>query len=114
MKYYTVYLNPATSGIFSRLPPANTTWPFHSYNGYITNMYTKAQYTVAKSFHYTCIIFGFLMFGSAFIFIFGRLKWMGNLLFFSLQFQYISMIVIQVFTPMLFGLSQIKTVMGYN
>jgi hypothetical protein len=60
------------------------------------------------------MIFGYLILGSAFLYIFGRLKWMGNLLFFSLQFQYLSMVIIPVYTPMLAGLSQIKTVMGYN
>jgi hypothetical protein len=60
------------------------------------------------------MIMGYLIFASAFLYIFGRMKWIGNLLFLSLQFQYLSMVFITKFTPMLGGLSQIKTVMGYN
>ena len=76
--------------------------------------YTPVQYKVALSFHYICKIFSYLILFSAFLFIFGRLKWMGNLLFFSMQFQYLSMILIPHFNPMLAGLSQLKTVLGYN
>jgi hypothetical protein len=77
-------------------------------------MYTTVQYQVAASFHYISMILGYLILASAFLYIFGRMKWLGNLLFFSLQFQYLSMVIIPRFTPMLSGLSQIKTVMGYN
>lgn len=60
------------------------------------------------------MIVGYLILASAFLYIFGRLKWMGNLLFLSLQFQYLSMVFIPRFTPMLGGLSYVKIVMGYN
>jgi hypothetical protein len=69
---------------------------------------------VAGSFHYIAMILGYLILASAFLYIFGRLKWIGNLLFFSLQFQYLSMVIVPRFNPMLSGLSTIKTVMGYN
>jgi hypothetical protein len=54
------------------------------------------------------------MLGTAFLFIFGRLKWVGNLLFFSLQFQYISAAIIPKYNPILHGLAQMKPILGYN
>lgn len=54
------------------------------------------------------------MLGTAFLFIFGRLKWVGNLLYFSLQFQYISTVIIPKYNPILHGLTQMKPILGYN
>jgi hypothetical protein len=54
------------------------------------------------------------MLATAPFFIFGRLKWVGNMMFLSLQFQYINMIIINKFSPMLSGLSYFKAVMGYD
>lgn len=98
------FLNPAASGIFSRLPPANVTMLMDSDNGFLLIYYTDTQYKVADSIQYVCQILGYLMLISAFLFIFGRLKWFGNLLFFSLQFMYLSMLFIPEFTPMLAGM----------
>jgi hypothetical protein len=107
-------LKPTSYGIFSQLPPTNITVQLFSNDGFRLYAYTNVQYAISLSFHYINWVFGFLILASAFLYIFGRLKWVGNLLFFSLQFQYMSMILIPFFTPILSGLSQIKTVMGYN
>jgi hypothetical protein len=54
------------------------------------------------------------MLATAPLYIFGRLKWVGNMLFLSLQFQYLNMAILNHFTPMLSGLSYFKALMGYN
>lgn len=112
LKPYTV--SPTSPGIWSQLPPTNCTFTLGSDNGFELHVYSARQYQVAAIFHYIAMIMGYLILASAFLYILGRLKWMGNLLFLSLQFQYLSMVFIPRYNPMLAGLSQIKTVMGYN
>lgn len=109
-----VFLKPFSPGIFSQLPPTNCTFQLNSDNGFELKPYTSMQYKVAGIFHYIAMALGYLILASAFLYIFGRLKWMGNLLFFSLQFQYLSIIIVPRFNPMFSGLSMVKTVMGYN
>ncbi len=99
-----IFLNPTLSGIFSILPPTNVTITMDTDNGYLLKYYTDNQYKAAESIQYITQILGYLMLVSAFLFIFGRLKWFGNLLFFSLQFMYLSMLYIPEFTPLLAGM----------
>lgn len=113
-QYVRFDLKPTSSGIFSQLPPTNVTVQLFASDGFKLLVYTDMEYSIAISFHYISMIFGYLILASTFLYIFGRLKWVGNLLFFSLQFQYLSMIIIPSFTPILNGFSQIKTILGYN
>jgi hypothetical protein len=112
--YVRFDLKSTSSGIFSQLSSTNFTTQMYADDGYKLVAYTDLQYKISVSFQYISYIFGFLILASACLYIFGRLKWVGNLLFFSLQFQYMSMVVIPKFTPILNGLGMIKALMGYN
>ena len=51
---------------------------------------------------------------SAIMFMFGDMKWMGNLLFFSLQMEWFAMAWLDEFEPMMAAIGEMKRVMGYN
>jgi len=77
-------------------------------------VYSDNDFTVAAGFHYASTILGYFMLASAPLYIFGRLKWVGNMLFLSLQFQYLNIVILDHFTPMIEGLSWFKYLTGYN
>ena len=96
------------------MPPTNLTLLCKTSNAYLLEVHSDSSYQVAISFRYVCQVLGYLMLASSPLYIFGRLKWVGNMLFLSLQFQYLNMAILDHFTPMLSGLSYFKAVMGYN
>jgi hypothetical protein len=106
--------NPLYSIAFSAMPPANSTVQCISSNAFKLVVYTDKIYQIASNFRYVCLVFGFMMLASSPLYIFGRLKWVGNMLFLSLQFQYLNMAILNKFSPMLSGLSYFKALMGYN
>ena len=112
--YLRINLKPSASGVFSLMPPANVTIKCVSDNGFEMIVYSDNDYAVAAGFHYASTILGYFMLASAPLYIFGRLKWVGNMLFLSLQFQYLNMIILDRFTPMIEGLSWFKYLTGYN
>jgi hypothetical protein len=109
-----MFVKPTSTGPFSIMPAANCTYICRSHTAMRLKVYTTQQYSVAKALYYTARIFGYLILGSSILFCFGRLKWMGNSLFFSLQFQYISTAYVVYFTPILSGFGELKMVMGWN
>lgn len=96
------------------MPPANVTTFCKADNGYNLLIYSQNQYKIAEGFHYLCTVFSFLILATVPLYLFGRLKWFGNMLFLSLQFQFFNLAILDVFTPMLAGLSYLKYIMGYN
>jgi hypothetical protein len=106
--------NPKVNTAFSRMPPANTTVQCISYNAFELVTFSDKSYKIASDFRYVCLIFGYMILATAPLYIFGRLKWVGNMLFLSLQFQYLNMGILHKLSPMLSGLSYFKAVMGYN
>lgn len=109
-----IHLNPSTSGQFSIMPPANVTIKCIASNGYKLDNYSEYQYAVSKSFRYVCLVFGIVILSTSLLYIFGRQKWVGNMLFLSLQFHYFNMAIIDKFSPMFGGISYFKILMGYN
>ena len=65
------------------------------------DVYKDSEYAVASGFHYACTVLSYLMLATAPLYIFGRLKWVGNMLYLSLQFQYINISILDRFTPMI-------------
>ena len=112
--YLRINLKAPASGVFSKMPPANVTVKCVSDNGFEMIVYSDNDYTVAAGFHYACTVLGYFMLASAPLYIFGRLKWVGNMLFLSLQFQYLNIVILDRFTPMIEGLSWFKYLTGYN
>ena len=106
--------DPNVYKAFSQMPPANTTVQCISNNAFELILYSDKTYKIASDFRYVCLVFGFMILATAPLYIFGRLKWVGNMLYLSLQFQYLNMAILDKFTPMLSGLSYFKAVMGFN
>lgn len=84
--YLRIDLKPATSGTFSIMPPANVTVKCVGSNAHYLYVYTDRQYAFAERFSYACLIFGYFILATSVLFLFGKLKWLGNMLFLSLQF----------------------------
>lgn len=112
--FLRIDLKPALSGPFSIMPPTNVTFKCYPDNGFQMIVYQDSEYAIASVFHYICTVVSYLMLASAPLYIFGRLKWVGNMLFFSLQFQYLNLCILDSFTPMIEGLSWFKYLTGYN
>ena len=100
--------------MFSRLPPANITIVCAADNGFTFDVYGDDENEVADRLDDDVRIIGYVILGSSLFWLFGRMRWMGNAMFFSLQFMFISMAIVDDFNPMMASLGQLKAVTGYN
>lgn len=69
---------------------------------------------MAVTFSYVCLIFSYIILASSILFCMNKFKWIGNSMFLSLQFMYLSMTVLDYLTPMQVAFAKTKMVTGYN
>ena len=112
--YARIDMNASSSGPFSQFSPANTTVQVSTNNGLKINAYSTANYEFAYNISYASLIVGWIAFAFAFLFCWYEWKQLGTELYFTIQFSWMSLVIMQYFTPTMVSLGTANNIMGYN